>query len=301
MNEMAGNNNFVQAYRGISNQYFCRRKIPAMKRIIYILFTCLFTLGACDRFEFHPYQTELKGYEYKNLNKSNIEKLRAIPAKDTLFFVFTGDHQGHYSKVESMIRVINDLPKVDAVFITGDLSDFSLIREFQWLNRELEKLKAPFIAVIGNHDCLMNGTAIYEETYGPLNESFDWQGIRFILHNTNSREFSFNGMVPDMQWMSQQINDTSGYEACIFISHVPPYHPDFDPQLQIPYSELVRNAKNPLFSMHGHNHVADSLSPYNDHIIYYNTSSPFYEVFYYTKIYKDLSGDYTYQLMAVEF
>jgi len=283
------------------NIIFAGELIPAMKRIIYILITCVLTLAACDRFEFHPYQTEMKGYEYKNLNKSNIEKLRAIPEKDTLYLVFTGDHQGYYSQVESMIRKINELPQLDAVFITGDLSDFSLIREFQWLNRELEKLKAPFITVIGNHDCLLNGTSIYEETYGPLNESFDWQGIRFILHNTNSREFSFNGMVPDLQWMRDQISDSSAYEACIFISHILPYHPDFDPSLEIPYSELVRSAKNTLFSMHGHNHVADSLMPYNDNIIYYNTSSPFYEVFYYTKVYKNNTGRYTWQLTPIQF
>jgi 3',5'-cyclic AMP phosphodiesterase CpdA len=122
-----------------------------------------------------------------------------------------------------MVDDINDLQQVDAVFLVGDLTDFGLIREFGWLNESLLRLECPFIAVIGNHDCLANGTELFERTYGPLDQHFDWAGIRFVLHNTNSREFSFNGQVPDINWMRSAVEDTSAYRASIFVSHIKPF------------------------------------------------------------------------------
>jgi Icc-related predicted phosphoesterase len=178
-----------------------------------------------------------------------------------------------------MVETVNAMPDVDAVIITGDLADFGASFEYEEINKELKKLKVPFITVIGNHDCLANGTKLYQEIYGPLNYSFTWNGIRFIMHNTNSREFNFNGSVPDLSWIEQQLTDKQNYDACIFVSHVPPYSDDFDSNLEEAYTSLIRNTKHTLFSSNGHRHNFAFNQPYGDGIWYLNTSSPTNRIF----------------------
>jgi 3',5'-cyclic-AMP phosphodiesterase len=142
------------------------------------------------------------------------------------------------------------------------------------MNREFKRLKVPFITAIGNHDCVGNGILLYQDIYGPLNYSFTWNSIRFVVHNTNSREFNFNGTVPDINWMEQQTADKNKYHGCIFISHVPPSSEDFDQGLVDSYTAVIRNAKNTIFSSNGHRHDYALGQPYNDGVWYLNTSSP---------------------------
>lgn len=145
--------------------------------------------------------------------------------------------------------------------------------------------------MIGNHDCVANGTEIFERTYGPLNEYFDWAGIRFVLHNTNSREFSFNGRVPDIGWLQHALSDTSAYRACVFLSHIEPFNAgDFDPSLEHAYRQVLHTARSTLFSIHGHDHNASTASPYNDGLTFYNAGSPAYRSYTLIKIFARADG-----------
>ncbi|MBK7909224.1 metallophosphoesterase family protein [Candidatus Pollutiaquabacter sp.] len=250
----------------------------------------LFQYG-CEQFEYSPYQTKHPASELRDLNASNRAKLQASSPRDTIVLVISGDQQRFYDEVDDMVTDINRLEQVDAVFLVGDLTDFGLIREFGWLNESLLRLKCPFFGVIGNHDCVANGTEIFERTYGPLNEYFDWAGIRLVLHNTNSREFSFNGRVPDLGWLRNAVADTAAYEACIFLSHVEPFNAiDFDPSLEAGYVQLLDDARVTLFSAHGHDHIAHTGSPYGDGLTFFNAGSPAYRSYTLAKIYKRADG-----------
>jgi 3',5'-cyclic-AMP phosphodiesterase len=185
--------------------------------------------------------------------------------------------------------------------ITGDLTDFGMAREYELINERLLELKVPFITVIGNHDCLANGAKLYQDTYGPLNYSFTWNDVRFVAHNTNSREFGFNGMVPDLQWMNNQLSDTGNYQSCIFISHVPPMHDDFDPLLKTGYTTLIREAKNTILSSNGHNHVFDLYQPFHDGIWYLTTGSPSTRIFSYVTVYPYVSTGKKFNCVNVAF
>ena len=201
-----------------------------------------------------------------------------------------------------MVDDINDLQQVDAVFLVGDLTDFGLIREFGWLNESLLRLQCPFIAVIGNHDCLANGTELFERTYGPLNQHFDWAGIRFVLHNTNSREFSFNGQVPDINWMRSAVEDTSAYRASIFVSHIKPFDiGDFDAALEDAYVQVLRSARSPLFSVHGHDHISNSVTPYGSDLHFHVAGSPSYSSYALVKIFTLDDGTISYTLSRRTF
>ena len=229
---------------------------------------------SCEQFDYNIYEDNKLEIDETLTNAYNLERILNIPHKDTLHIILTGDTQRFYDDLEDMVDVINDLPKVDAVIIAGDISDFAVGREYKWINKELKKLEAPFLTVIGNHDCIAHGTDLYQQFYGPLNYAFTWNDVRFIMHNTNGREFAFNGNVPDINWMAQQLADTANYQSCVFVSHVPPNNSDFDPALESSYTQLIRNAKNTVFSSNGHNHDHSIGQPYNDGIWYINTSSP---------------------------
>ena len=248
-------------------------------KFIVVFSSLTLLLSACDKFEYNVYEVDRVKEDPAVTTSYNIDRLLQLPKKDSVKIVFIGDTQRFYDDVEDLVETVNDLPDVDAVIITGDIADFSAAFEYELINKQLKLLKVPFLTVIGNHDCLANGTKLYEDIYGPLNYSFTWNGIRFIMHNTNSREFNFNGHVPDLNWMQQQLTDVQNYESCIFVSHVPPFDSDFDSNLEDAYVSLIRNAKNTIFSSNGHRHNFVLDQPYEDGIWYLNTSSPSERIF----------------------
>jgi len=251
-----------------------------------ILLVCISFLSlSCEKFVYNIYETERHEKDIHVTTDHNIDQLLALPLRDTLHVVFFGDSQRFYDDLEDLVESVNQLPQLDAVIITGDLTDFGLSMEYDLSNEVLSKLNVPFLTVIGNHDCLENGVELYESIYGPLNYSFTWNKIRFIMLNTNSREFNFNGSVPDLNWMHSQLLDTADYEACLFISHVPPYHRDFDKKLEQDFIQTVREAKNTVLSANGHNHTTFTTQFYNDGIWYLNTGSPSNRIYNYVTIY----------------
>lgn len=260
--------NFIFAPKSIS-----KNLVNSIYRF-FILAALLFFFAGCDQFDYNTYQTDVYDAHVELKTNYNIEQLMSLPCKDTLKLVFTGDTQRFYDDLEDLVEQVNAIPDLDAMFIAGDITDFGVGREFKWINKELMKLNVPFLTVIGNHDCIANAKEIYREIFGPLDYSFTWNDVRFVMHNTNSREFAFNGTVPDLNWMQQQVNDTANFKGCIFVSHVPPDNVDFDKALEIPYSSLIKNTGKTIFSSNGHNHNHRIGELYNDGVIYINTSSP---------------------------
>jgi hypothetical protein len=272
-----------------------------MIRIIAVVVCFIFLFASCDKFEYNVYEKDRVKADPAVTTQSNVDRLLQLPHKDTLKIVFTGDTQRFYDDVEDLVETVNALTDVDAVVVTGDLADFGAALEYELINKQLKLLKVPFITAIGNHDCLANGTEIYQEIYGPLNYSFTWNGIRFIVHNTNGREFNFNGHIPDLNWMEQQLADTQNYEACIFVSHVPPFSEDFDSALEDDYTSLIRNAKNTIFSSNGHRHDFELSQPYHDSIWYLNTSSPANRIFSLISIFKNDSNEKDFTCTTVSY
>jgi len=258
-------------------------------------------LYSCEQFDFNLYQTNRYDGPIEATTSYNLDRLHKLPHKDTIFLAFTGDTQRYYDDLEDMVDAINGLPQLDAVFIAGDLVEFAMAHEFEWVCEELIKLNAPFLTVVGNHDCLANGIETYTNLYGPINYAFTWNGIRFIMHNTNGKEFNFNNAVPDVEWMKQELSDTANYQSTIFVSHVPPDHADFDPSLVPDYTKLIRESKNPILSVNGHRHRHGLHQTYGDKIWYLNTSSPHFRFFAYVKIYPNAQRVYTFDCNLVQF
>lgn len=231
-----------------------------------LLFLTLILTQGCNKFEYSPYQTDgIKKPE--NLNNLNISKLLADEwvSDDTVVILFTGDSQRFYNSLDALVAKTNSISSIDMLILSGDITDFGLLQEFLWVYERLEKLNVPYLCVIGNHDLTTNGSIIYEEMFGPKNFSFSYKGYKFLFHDTNGREYNFNGTVPDITWLSGQLNDASA-QWFVGVSHVPPYNEDFDNNLEVPYLELFASRPEFILSLHGHLH--GSLDMYIDHVRY---------------------------------
>lgn len=227
-------------------------------------------LSACDMIEYSPNQAFDKSSP-RDLNRKNIEKLSQSSKDDTIRFVFAGDSQRSYKNAEDMVNTVNAIPGVDFLILGGDISDFGLFKEMEWIAEIFSKLKTPYIAVVGNHDMVANGEKVYKEMFGPLNFSFTYSGVKFVCHNTNSREKKFNGNVPDMDFLRREFAPSADVTAYIAASHVPPNSVDFDDGLKDDYINLI-NSANTLASFYAHDHSFYEWYP-NEQPIPYLVSS----------------------------
>ena len=204
----------------------------------------------------------------KNLNAKNIEKIEAKSQGDTLKFILIGDSQRFYNELDDFVEEANKLKDVAFVILAGDISDFGLSKEFQWIHRGLSKLSMPYIAVIGNHDMLANGRNVYQQMFGPEDFTFSSNGNKFICLNTNSEEVGYNGSLPNIPWLQQQLSDLSNYKNAFVISHVPPFNNAFDKKLERQFSSLLASNSKVRLSMHGHLHSYQESEFYNDGLKY---------------------------------
>lgn len=187
---------------------------------------------------------------------------------DTLRIILMGDTQRFYEEADKFVKSANQQKDVDLVIHAGDISDFGLAKEFEWVNDIMSGLKMPYLAVIGNHDLLSNGAKVYRKMYGSFNFSFIYAGIKFIFFDSNSREYNFNGEVPDMDWIEEELADTTQFDQAILVSHIPPFDFDFDAALGERYAKLLSSNGKAKLSLHGHQHSFRIEEHYDDGVMY---------------------------------
>ncbi len=227
------------------------------RRAINFHYLCIFILGVSLQLvgciQYSPYEIRLKEHE-KNLTEKAIRRIASLPATDTVCFAFIGDAQRFYDDALALTESINKQPGILFTIGAGDITDFGLVMEYQAMLQILSLLHMPFLTVVGNHDLLYNGYYIYQEMFGPFDFQFTYSGFRFVFVNTNSREFYFNGTVPNIALMAENLKDTANYKTAIVIAHIPPGNDDFDNRLNNKYiNTLLSNPKVKLH-LNGHNH-----------------------------------------------
>jgi 3',5'-cyclic AMP phosphodiesterase CpdA len=231
----------------------------------------LSVMVACSVFEYHPYETNIDDDD-KNLNSKAFTRIVAeTPDKDTLTIIAMGDTQRFYDEVDGFVKSANS-QDVDFVLLNGDITDFGLKDEFQWVHERMSKLKMPYVGIIGNHDLSGNGETVYKKMYGPDNDSFIINRIKFIILNTNSREYQYNGRVPNIPWLNDQLTG-EGFDRAVVVSHISPYDNDFDQNLEQAYATALRESGKVNLSLHGHRHSFQEGEPYGDGIRYIVSTS----------------------------
>jgi 3',5'-cyclic AMP phosphodiesterase CpdA len=231
----------------------------------------LLLCAGCGVFEFHPY--ELRGMDGER-HVQSVERLRREAREGPFRFAVLGDMQLFLDESSAAVK---DLKRRDVDFVVqvGDLTEYGSAQEYEWVARLLDELPMPSFAVLGNHDVLGTGADNYRRTFGPTFFSFRYAESRFILFDSNSREYGFPGNVPDLEALREALPREPGVAHTFTFSHVPPGHGDFDASQAQPLEQLQAE-RGVSISFHGHIHgfasdvrrgvryfVADSLDHRN--------------------------------------
>ncbi len=248
----------------------------------------LFLIFSCDRIEYSPNQI-FDSKSPTDLNKKQLEILyqkEKESSSDTIRFILTGDTQRAYDQAVHLVREANKIKDLDFVLLNGDISDFGLLQEMKWISSIYQDLNVPFITIIGNHDLVANGMQVYQKMFGELNFNFTYKGVKFICHDANSREYQFNGSIPDINWLSEQLKEENNLnvEGIIGISHIPPRSYDFDPNLRKEYEELFNSNSKVIACLHSHENVSETFYPFPDSIPFIVTNAVQNREFLYVEI-----------------
>jgi Icc-related predicted phosphoesterase len=234
-----------------------------MKQVI-ILLGLVVLMSSCETmFQYNPNEVRIVE-NFRGLNEKNIKRIQNLPAKENFKFILIGDSQRSYDELADFVAHVNQMEDVDLVILAGDITEFGMSQEYKWVHERLHRLKVPYVAVIGNHDMLANGRLAYQKMYGEENFAFTYSGVRFVCVNTNGAEVGRNGTVPDLSWLSKELEITKAYRHAFVISHVPPFDSDFDHQLEDRFAKTIAASEKVRMSLHGHRHSFDLLQPYED-------------------------------------
>jgi len=216
------------------------------------------SISGCNVNEYSPNQ-KFNADSPTDVNAKEISTLPEKAAGSAIRIAVSGDTQRKYNEAQLFVDHINSRNDIDFVILNGDISDFGLLLEFQGIYKIYSGLRVPFISVIGNHDQLANGYDVYKRMFGQPNFTFNYGGVKFVCHDSNSREHGFDGTIPDLAWLRDNLTLENGISNIVALSHVPPTDGDFDKNLEQPYEDLFNKTPGMLASIHSHQHSPDVI------------------------------------------
>lgn len=224
-------------------------------------------------FKYHPYDGRISGP--KNINANNIGKIeRTCAGKDEIRFVLMGDTHRSYDEAKAFVRHVNNRKDVDFVIHAGDLADFGATDEFVWIRDIMNKLNVPYVALIGNHDCLGNGEYIYQSIFGEKNFAFQAGKVRFVCLSTCALEHDYSNPTPDFMFIEQIISQQAeSDEKTVVAMHAPPYSDQFDNNVVRVFQHYCKQFSNLQFFLHGHNHQYSTRDLFEDGYMYYGCAN----------------------------
>ena len=242
-----------------------------MERKIWLIFVMAF-LGACDMIEYHPYDVRIHGET--DMNRKNIPRIEAACAgKESVRFALMGDTQRFYDETEDFVAHLNGRNDVDFVIHGGDVSDFGLTKEFEWVRDIMNKLDVPYVTLLGNHDVLGNGLDAFEEVFGAVNFDFMAGKNRFICLNTNALEFDYSHPIPDFKYVYSLLADSvTEVSRTVPVMHVAPGDIEFNNNVSLVFHELLKRFPGMEFCLHAHDHKLKEDDLFDDGIMYYGCS-----------------------------
>lgn len=238
-----------------------------------IAFILLVTTNACDLIDYHPYDGRLSISD-RDINDFNINIIEEkTKNKDTIRFAMMGDTQRSYDETEAFVEDINNRDSIDFIIHGGDIADFGMTKEYEWTVKILNKLKVPYVAIIGNHDVIGNGVEVYRKLYGKENFSFIVHDIKFVCLNTNAIEYDYSHPVPNFNYIKSECQDTTGYKRTVIAMHAPPGCEQFDNNVKDIFQYYIKQFPHLMFCLHAHNHNTSVTDIFGDGIIYYGCSN----------------------------
>lgn len=247
--------------------------------------------AACDRFEYHPYSIDIKGRN--DINTATIEQLEAAGIKAPFKFAFITDTQGAINETEEALDLIKKRGDIDFIIHGGDITDFGLPKEFEWLRDRLETCGIPYLTVIGNHDCLANGEDTFNYIFGPENFSLNIDHAHIVGLNTVALEYDYSRPVPDFNFIEddisavRQLNELKpdSITHTIIAMHSHPYDEQFNNNVAKLFNSCISfypgmkkqaddgDKRLNGFCINGHNHYTSVNDIFENGILYYQCAN----------------------------
>lgn len=239
-----------------------------MRKNVILSILISLTLYGCEMFDCHPYDVNISGE--RGLTERNVKLIELQTCgKKSLRFAMISDTQGAYDETADAVKAINK-ENVNFIVHGGDLSDYGMASEFMMQRDIMNKFKAPYVCVIGNHDCLGTGEESYRAVFGPLNFAFTSGNVRFICLNTNALEYDYTEPVPDLGFLENELKNLSPeVEKTVFLMHVKPYEMVFNNNVAKAFELYVNQFPKVQFCLYGHEHKFAEDNLFGDGIIYY--------------------------------
>lgn len=217
---------------------------------LIILFSILLT-GCQEYFDYSPYGIESSQYHLTAINTSRIES-SSLPYFEPFKFAVAADTHAYYDEMKTFVQVINSRNDLEFLLIAGDLTDYGMQEEYQWMIEILGSLKLPYLTVIGNHDALNNGKENYQAYFGEFDYSFTFNQVKFVALNSNSWEFG--DTVPRLDWLNKELSSYYLYQHQIVLTHILPYNTRFTPEFSQVYKTIITDNFVSL-TAGGHDHL----------------------------------------------
>ncbi len=248
---------------------FAVMKIEDVRRGFLEAFFCCFALVGCDVIDYHPYDTRIDGAT--DINATNIQRIETeCREKENLCFAVISDTQRWYDETKAAVRSINAREDVDFVLHLGDLTDFGITKEFEWMERELKELHVPYVCLIGNHDCLGTGPDVFCKMYGATNFSFNAGRTHFVGLNTNAYEYDYSDAVPDFSFIRTDRSHVPEHvQRTVVMMHAHPFSDQFNNNVADFFQKELRQYPGLAFCLCGHEHHSRELDLFDDGIVYY--------------------------------
>lgn len=233
--------------------------------------TATISLSCKGLFEYHPNQVLLEESE-KNLTSKNVERITALQPGDTLRFIVTADTHQWLDETSDFVKSANQQTGVLFVAHLGDVTASNTTQEHKWFNRAMSGLKYPYVTALGEMDT-PGEAAVYKAMFGAPDYAFSLAGYKFVFVNTNSSVFPASAAVPDLAWVSIQVNAGPGSKEVIVLGHTPPFDPAFKSSSQQEFARTLSASGKVKVSFYGHQHAFSESEPYHDGVEYYVTAA----------------------------
>ena len=233
------------------------------------LLSIIMIMSGCDMIEYHPYDLDIDGE--KHINETSIEQIsKSTQGKKEIKFAVISDTQRWYDETEDAVEFINKMDDLDFVLHTGDISDFGLKMEFIKQRDILNKLRYPYVTIIGNHDCLGSGPSVFEIIFGEQNFSFDAGDVHFVCINTNGLEFERDEEVPNLTFIGEDMEKVDPkIKKTVLAMHAGPFSDQFNGGVCEVVHKALKEFPDFQFGVYGHGHHTSVDEFFNDGITYY--------------------------------
>ena len=237
-------------------------------KLLYPSFLCLLIAG-CDMIDYHPYDVHISGET--DVNAHNIAQIEQnCQNKTTIRFVTMGDSQRWYDETDDFVSPLNKRDDIDFVIHGGDVSDFGVTDEFLWQRDIMNKLKIPYVVLLGNHDCLGTGEETYRAIFGDPNFSFIAGRVKFVCLNTNAIEFDYSRPIPDFEFLAAQIRDREEeFDKTVVSMHIRPFCNEFNNNVAHVFQRYIKEFPGLQFCTSAHEHHRFEKDLFEDGIMYY--------------------------------